>query len=223
QPGVLLHAPSGIGVVSPEAVCLASGAESVGIIAAHNADISAGHDITATAQGGISVVAKEAGIQLKSAGGKIELHAQGNDLHALAKTDVKIESIQGRVEISAPQELVLNCGGAYIRLKDGDIELGAPGNVYLKASHVEKTQGASLHTPASPLPAGYAAGYTLKDHAQAAMPFARYRVTTQQGDVFNGVTDRDGRTMSVNTLVPGDLKVELLSSEKWISFLLRPN
>ncbi|MFL6609019.1 MAG: type VI secretion system Vgr family protein [Pseudomonas sp.] len=209
QPGVLLHAPSGIGMVSPEAVCLASGAESVGIIAAHNADIGAGHNITATAQGGISVVAKEAGLQLKAAEGKVELHAQGNDLHALAKTNVKIESVQGRVEINAPQELVLNCGGAYIRLKNGDIELGAPGNIYLKATHVEKTQGASLNTPASPLPAGYAAGYTLKDDAQAAMPFARYRVTTQQGDVFNGVTDRDGRTMSVNTLVPGDLRVEL--------------
>jgi uncharacterized protein (DUF2345 family) len=127
----------------------------------------------------------------------------------MAKTNVKIESVQGRVEISAPQELVLNCGGAYIRLKDGDIELGAPGNIYLKATHVEKTKGASLNTPASPLPAGYAAGYTLKDHVQAVMPFTRYRVTTQRGDVFNGVTDRDGRTMSVNTLMPGDLRVEL--------------
>ncbi|WP_241150716.1 DUF2345 domain-containing protein, partial [Pseudomonas viridiflava] len=60
--------------------------------------------------------------------------------------------------ISAPQELVLNCGGAYIRLKGGDIELGAPGNIYLKASHVQKTGSARLDTPASPMPAGYAAG-----------------------------------------------------------------
>jgi len=41
------------------------------------------------------------------------------------------------------------------------------------------------------------------------MPFTRYRITTQQGEVFNGVTDKDGRTMSVHTLVPGALKVEL--------------
>jgi type VI secretion system secreted protein VgrG len=209
QPGVLLHAPNGIGVVSPQAICLASGAESVGIMAAHNTDISAGHDITATAQGGISLFAAGADLQLKAAQGKVEVHAQGDALHALAKTDIRIESVQGRVEISAPQELVFKCGGAYIRIKDGEIELGAPGNIYLKAAHVEKITGARLNTPTPPLPAGYAARYVLNDEAQAPIPFTRYRVTTQQGDIFSGVTDSEGRTMAVNTLVPGDLDIEL--------------
>lgn len=218
QPAVLLHAPAGIGVLSPKAVCLSSGGESVGIMAAHNTDISAGRDITAAAEGGVSVLAQLADLQLKAAQGKVELHAQGSNLHALAKTDIKIESVEGRVEISAPQELVLNCGGAYIRLKGGDIELGAPGNIYLKAANVQKLGSASLNTPASPLPSGYAGSYTLKDEAQVPMPFARYRVTTQQGEVFSGVTDKDGQTMSVHTLVPGDLKIELPESEKWISF-----
>ncbi|WP_369684196.1 DUF2345 domain-containing protein, partial [Pseudomonas gingeri] len=65
------------------------------------------------------------------------MHAQNDRLHALAKTDLKIESTEGRVEITAPQELVLHCGGAYIRLKDGEIEVGAPGNLYLKCAHVQ--------------------------------------------------------------------------------------
>lgn len=218
QPGVLLHAPAGIGVLSPKAVCLSSGGESVGIMAAHNTDISAGRDITATAEGGVSVLAQTADLQLKAAHGKVELHAQGSTLHALARTDIKIESVEGRIEISAPQELVFSCGGAYIRLKDGEIELGAPGNIYLKATHVQKLGSTSLTTPASPIPAGYAGGYTLKDEAQVPMPFTRYRVTTQQGEVFSGVTDQDGLTMSVHTLVPGGLKIELPESEKWISF-----
>ncbi|MCP1446063.1 type VI secretion system secreted protein VgrG [Pseudomonas sp. GGS8] len=218
QPGVLLHAPAGIGILSPKAVCLSSGAESVGIMAAHNIDISAGHDITAAAEGGVSVFAQRADLQLKAAQGKVELHAQGSNLHALAKTDVKIESVEGRVEISASQELVFNCGGAYIRIKGGDIELGAPGNIYLKAAHVQKLGSSNLDTPVSPLPAGYSGGYALKDKAQAPMPFTRYRITTQQGEVFNGVTDKDGQTMSVHTLVPGGLKIEFPESEKWISF-----
>jgi type VI secretion system secreted protein VgrG len=208
QPGVLLHAPAGIGVVSPEAVCLSSGGESVGIMAAHNTDISAGRDITATAEAGVSLFAHGADMQLKAAKGKVELHAQDANLHALAKTDIKIESLAGRVEISAPDELVLNCGGAYIRLKGGEIEIGAPGNIYLKSPHVQKLGGASLNTPATPIPAGYSGGYILKDEAQSPMPFARYRVTTQQGEVFNGVTDQEGNTMSVHTLLPGELKVE---------------
>nr|AAT90780.1 conserved hypothetical protein [uncultured proteobacterium QS1] len=218
HPGVLLHAPAGIGVLSPKTVCVSSGAESVGIMAAHNTDISAGHDITAAAEGGVSVFAQTADLQLKAAQGKVELHAQGSNLHALAKTDIKIESVEGRIEISAPQELVISCGGAYIRISGGEIELGAPGNIYLKAANVQKLGSASLNTPASPLPSGYAGGYTLKDEAQVPMPFARYRINTPQGEVFNGVTDKDGLTMSVHTLVPGGLKLELPESEKWISF-----
>jgi len=187
-------------------------------MAARNTDISAGHDITATAEGGVSVFAQRGNLQLKAAQGKVELHAQGSNLHALAKTDVKIESVEGRIEIKAPQELVLNCGGAYIRLKDGDIELGAPGNIYLKATDVKKFGSTSLNTPASPLPTGYAASYTVKDAAQAALRFSRYRITTQQGEVFNGVTDKHGKTMSVHTALPGNLKIELPGTEKWISF-----
>jgi type VI secretion system secreted protein VgrG len=212
QPCVLLHAPEGIGVLSPKAVCVASGAESVGIMAAHNTDISAGHNITAAAEGGVSLFAQQADLQLKADQGKVELHARGNSLHALAKTDIKIESLEGRVEISAPQELVLNCAGAYIRLKGGDIELGAPGNIYLKAAAVEKRGSTRLDTPASPLPTGYAGGYTLKDATQAVMRFSRYRITTAQGEVFSGVTDKDGKTMSVHTLLPGALNIELPAS-----------
>ncbi|MHC8314060.1 type VI secretion system Vgr family protein [Pseudomonas sp. LB3P31] len=207
QPGVLVHAPAGIGIVSPKAVCLSSGAESVVIVAAQNTDISAGKHITAVAEEGVSVFATSADLKLKAGKGKVDLHALGGSLHALAKTDVKIESVAGRVEITAPQELVLNCGGAYIRLKGGEIELGAPGNIYLKAAHVQQTGAASLTTVASPLPGGYSAGYDLKDEAQMPQPFTRYRITTQQGEVFSGVTDKNGQTMSVHTLVPGNLTI----------------
>ncbi len=218
QPGLLLHAPAGIGMASPKAVSVSSASESVSIVAAHNADISAGRSITAAAQDGIGLFAHSAGMQLKAADGPVELHAQGSDLHALAKTDIKIESVAGRIEISAPQELLLNCGGAYIRLKDGDIELGAPGNIYLKSTHVQKLKSARLDTPVSPVPAGYAAGYTLKEGAQAPMQFARYRITTAMGEVFTGVTDKDGLSMSVHTSLPGALSIELPESDKWISF-----
>lgn len=208
QPGVLLHAPAGIGLVSPESLCLASGRESVSIVAAHNTDISAGHDITATAEGAVSVVAQSGELQLKAVHGKVELQALGGSLHTLAQSDIKIESVDGRVVICAPQELVFKCGGTYIRLTDGEIEVGAPGNLYLKTAHVQKFDSASFDTPKTPLPAGYAANYTLSDEVGAARPFSRYRVTTRQGEVFKGVTDKAGNSMNVHTLVPGELEVE---------------
>ncbi|WP_425327794.1 type VI secretion system Vgr family protein [Pseudomonas nitroreducens] len=213
KPGLLLHAPEGIGVVSRQTVRLASGAESVGIMAGHNVDIGADRDITAVAQKTISLFAHGAGMQLKAGAGKVELHAQSDDLHALAQQDVKIESTSSRVEITAPQELLLHCGGAYIRIKDGNIELGAPGNIYLKAAHVQKQGATSLNITPTPLPAGYSAGYTLTDQHQQPMPFTPYRVTSPEGEVFEGVTDLAGRTMTIHTLVPRDLSIDMPTSE----------
>jgi type VI secretion system secreted protein VgrG len=112
EPGLLLHAPAGIGVVSPEAVLLSSGRDSVAITSSRSTNISAGHDITGTAEGAISLCAVTKGLDLKAVDGDVQLHAYGGAIHALATDQIKIESLAGRVEISAPEEIVFSCGGA---------------------------------------------------------------------------------------------------------------
>jgi type VI secretion system secreted protein VgrG len=216
EPGLLLHAPAGIGIITPEAICLSSGRESVAITSSRSTDISAGRNITGTAEGAISLCAVTKGLQLKAVQGDVQLHAQTGALHALANNDIKIESLGGRIEISAPEELLLNCGGAFIRIKDGEIELGAPGNIYQRADYVLKAGATTLTTPVTPIPYGYAAGYTLIDAQQAAARFVRYRITTQNGEVFNGVTDKDGRTMPVHTMLPGHVAIDFPQPEEWL-------
>ncbi|SET30213.1 type VI secretion system tip protein VgrG [Pseudomonas graminis] len=214
EPGLLLHAPAGIGIVTPEAICLSSGRESVAITSSRSTDISAGRNMTGTAEGAISLCAVTKGLQIKAVQGDVQLHAQSAALHALAQHDIKIESLAGRIEISAPKELVLSCGGAFIRIKDGEIELGAPGNIYHRAAYVLKAGATMLTTPVTPIPYGYGAGYTLVDAQQAAARFVRYRITTQNGEVFNGVTDKDGKTMPVHTMLPGHVAIDFPQSEE---------
>lgn len=222
KPGVLVHAPEGVGILSPETICISSGGESVGVMAGRNLDLSSGRDFTAVAEDSVSVLAQSSGMQLKAAHGKVELHAQDGDLHALASNEVKVESTGGRVEITAPQEIVLHCAGAYIRIKGGDIELGAPGNIYLKSANVQKLGSTNLNIPKTPLPGGYSARYVLKDDAQAPMRFTSYRVKTAAGEVFNGVTDREGKTMPLHTLTPDNLSIEFPEEAKYdIQFLLQ--
>ncbi|MDC6382988.1 DUF2345 domain-containing protein, partial [Pseudomonas graminis] len=214
EPGLLLHAPAGIGIVTPEAICVSSGRESVAITSSRSTDLSAGRNITGTAEGAISLCAVTQGLQLKAVQGDVQLHAQTGALHALANNDIKIQSLAGRIEISAPEELLLHCGGAFIRIKDGEIELGAPGNIYPRAVHVVKGGATTLTTPVTPIPYGYGAGYTLVDAQQAAARFVRYRITTQNGEVFNGVTDKDGKTMPVHTMLPGHVAIDFPQSEE---------
>jgi type VI secretion system secreted protein VgrG len=208
EPGLLLHAPAGIGVVSPEAVLLSSGRDSVAITSSRSTNISAGHDITGTAEGAISLCAVTKGLDLKAVDGDVQLHSYGGAMHALANDQIKIESLAARVEISAAEEIVFSCGGAFIRIKDGEIELGAPGNIHQRAAYVLKGGATTLTTPATPIPPGYAAGYTLSDPIKGYAPFARYLITTQEGERFHGVTDKDGRTIPVHTLLPGNVVIE---------------
>jgi type VI secretion system secreted protein VgrG len=208
EPGILLHAPAGIALVTPEAIAISSGRESVAITSSRSTDISAGRNITGTAEGAISLCAVTKGLDLKAVAGDMQLHAYDGALHALANDRIKIESLAGRVEISAPEEIVFSCGGAFIRIKDGEIELGAPGNIYHRAAYVQKTGATTLTTPATPIPPGYAAGYTLSGPDNGYAPFARYLITTQEGERFPGVTDKDGRTIPVHTQLPGNVVIE---------------
>jgi type VI secretion system secreted protein VgrG len=69
-------------------------------------------------------------MKLFAAKGKVEIQAQDDALEAIAKKDITVTSAEGKVEITAATELVVNCGGAYIKLSNGNIELGCPGNIY---------------------------------------------------------------------------------------------
>ncbi len=64
-------------------------------------------------------------------------------------------SVEGRVEITAAEELVVNCAGAYIRLSGGNIELGCHGNILLKSANVQKMGAADYDANKPELPVGF--------------------------------------------------------------------
>ncbi|RAN85544.1 hypothetical protein B5P41_34420, partial [Bacillus sp. SRB_28] len=102
------------------------------------------------------------------------------------------------MSINASQELSITCGGAYIKLSGGNIELGAPGNILLKCTNAQKMGPASLNTPPRTFPKGYGEGFTLKDPDSGEIqPFTFLRITTGEGEVYEGVSDEHGKTMRV--------------------------
>ncbi|HCN96808.1 MAG TPA: type VI secretion system tip protein VgrG, partial [Leclercia sp.] len=143
-PGMLLHAPEGIGMVSARTLRIASGSESVGIMSGDNTDISAGQSFTVAAGEAVSLLANNQGMQLLAAKGEVNIQAQSDALSVSAQQGLEIQSSEGTVTVSAHQELVLACGGAYIKLSGGNIELGCPGNILLKSANVQKMGAASL-------------------------------------------------------------------------------
>ncbi|HBX4458510.1 TPA: DUF2345 domain-containing protein, partial [Klebsiella pneumoniae] len=211
QPGIVLNAPQGVSISSPQAVRLSSGSACVGIVSQQNTDISALKRFTVAAGEAVSLLARKAGMKLFAAKGKIEIQAQDDALEATAKKDITVTSVEGRVEITAAEELVVNCAGAYIRLSGGNIELGCPGNILLKSANVQKMGKADFRVPPLELPEGFEERFTVKDQKTGdIVPFARYRITTEKGQVFEGRADADGKTASVYTALPESIKIELL-------------
>jgi type VI secretion system secreted protein VgrG len=212
--GILIHAPQGIGIVSPKAVRLASGGESIGLMSGNNTDISAGKSFTAVAGETLSLLASKSGMKLIAAKGKIDIQAQDDNIEALAKKDISITSVEGQISVAASKELVLTCGGAYIKISDGNIELGAPKNILLKAANVQKAGPASINSPPPELPKGFSGSYSLTDEDGKIMSKTKYKITTAEGDIYTGFTDEKGNTLPVNTVSPSSLIIEILSSVK---------
>ncbi|MGP6379868.1 type VI secretion system Vgr family protein [Yersinia bercovieri] len=209
EAGILAHAPEGIGIVSPKAIRLASGGESIGFMSGKNTDISAGKSFTVAASDTVSLFAQGAGMQLYAGAGKVDIQAQGDVLNASALQDVTISSSEGSVKVNASKELTLSCGGAYIKISGGNIELGCPGNILLKAANVDQTGPATLDTPPVTFPKGYKENFTLKDPASGEIkPFTRYKITTGEGDVFEGASDAVGKTLPIHTAMPASVQID---------------
>ncbi|WP_442779361.1 type VI secretion system Vgr family protein [Enterobacter cancerogenus] len=207
--GIVVSAPEGIGIVSPKAVRLASGGESAAVVSGGNTDISSGKSFTVAASESVSLFAQGADMQIFAGKGKVDIQAQGNGLKATAKKDIDVTSLEGRIEITAESELVLNCAGAYIKLSGGNIELGCPGNILLKAINVQKMGASTMNALVQELPRGYGEGFTIKSSETGeTMPFTYYRITTSEGDIFEGVSDVEGKTAPIYTSLPSSIKIE---------------
>ncbi|WP_334321564.1 DUF2345 domain-containing protein, partial [Gilliamella apicola] len=66
------------------------------------------------------------------------------NLNMAAKQDIKIDSVDGSVDLSAVKEITLMCGGSYIKLSSAGIELGTADNVYIKSNAMQKMGPANL-------------------------------------------------------------------------------
>lgn len=155
QPGLLASAPASIGVVAGGGVQMAA-KESISAVAGKNADFSVMKRFTAAAGEAVSLFAQKLGIKIFAAKGPVELQAQSNAMALTAEKDVSIASANGKVNLSAAKELILECGGAFIKIADGNITLGGPGDLFLKVLTIQKqgAQSLNLPVPQLPVPAG---------------------------------------------------------------------
>lgn len=142
QQALLLSAPAGIAHITPASTQLSSG-ENLIVTTGADADLSVAKKFRLGVKETISLFAQKMGIKIFASQGKVEIQAQGDAMDLLAKDTLTVASKDNQVFVTAKTEITLSCGGAYIRLKEGDIEMGTTGNIRMKCSLLQKMGPAS--------------------------------------------------------------------------------
>ncbi|TPE11965.1 type VI secretion system tip protein VgrG [Pantoea vagans] len=143
QSALLLSAPAGIAQSTPKSVQLSAGENVISTSGKHT-DFSTLKRFTVAAGERISLFAQKLGIKIFASKGKVEIQAQSDEMTLDALKDIRISSSEGKLIISAKQEIILTSGGGYIRIADGTVECAAPDKIIERGAVWQKFGGQSL-------------------------------------------------------------------------------
>jgi len=134
--------------------------------------------------------------------GKVEVQAQNDTMDLAAKQDVKIDSVDGNITITASKEIMLISGGSYIKIDASGIELGSSRNVTVKAIAMQKMGPATMDYRPLDIPDTFTQqdiqeGITLYLETEDGYPIptAQYIVRFQNGELRQGRLDREGKVV----------------------------
>ncbi|WP_176053088.1 type VI secretion system Vgr family protein [Paraburkholderia caribensis] len=153
EPVMLFTSPSGIGMATQQSLHV-SAEEQVNFVSGQGTHLAAGKSLIASVGEKLSLFVQNAGIKLFAAKGKVEIRAHSDNLEVTAQNVLKLLSATENIEAAAKQGILLTSGGAYVRIKDGNIEIHAPGKIDIKGAQHSFAGPESTNYPLPMLPRG---------------------------------------------------------------------
>ena len=218
QPGgqqvVAISGPDGVAIASNQSTTIAAGTN-LDQVAQRDSNHTTGRRWIHNAGESISLFVAGAKARIKhtikliAAKGNMQMQAQDGQLEATAQNDIVITSVNGKVVIQAPKEILLTAGGGYIRIGK-DIEIHNPGAQSQKAASFNLSGPASKNPILPPLPQA-----TLKPtdlvilyqyHDAAAVQGAKFTAKLADGSQRTGFTDAAG-TARLEDVPPGAVHI----------------
>jgi len=212
---VALHSESAMILDSKESLQLAA-KQNIDFSTPKNLQFFTGKSWIAKALDKISIFAKHAGIKIKSGEGDVEVAAQKGKMTLSSKQQMHVYSLNDFVRIESGKGILITAGGGYIKIQDGNIEIACPGLIELKAGQIQTKSGASLSSqlPAMPeLKSQYDEHFILHYPDGEPAKNLKYRITAEDGQVFEGVSGEDGKTTVFTKDAMTALNIEVFSPE----------
>ncbi|MDC0727060.1 type VI secretion system tip protein VgrG [Phytobacter diazotrophicus] len=206
QAVILLSAPKGVAMTSGENLQLAASKNLIAN-AGNHADIGVVKNMFVGVGQALSVFVRTAGIKLFANKGAISVQAQNDLMELLAKKSIEITSTEDEIKITAKKKIIINGGGSYIRLEGGGIEVGTPGDYNVKATYYGRKPGERMQPELMSLPvitsedddSSFDEQFLLQDNEGNPIAFQKYKISTSDGQVYRGMTDKDGKTLRIKT------------------------
>ncbi|PMS18379.1 type VI secretion system tip protein VgrG [Trinickia dabaoshanensis] len=211
EPIMLMASPSGIAFSTQQSTTV-SADRHVNVVTGGSTHIASGKSVIASVGEKLSLFVQNAGMKLFAAKGKIEVQAHSDAIELTAQKAVKVVSATQTVEVAGKQEILLTSGGAYIRIKDGNIEIHAPGTVDVKGAQRSFSGPASMGYPMPIMPINHLYDrpvWVVNDQGDA-IPNRPIRVHLKNGQVVTGKTDADGVAKLAISDQADILRVEIL-------------
>ncbi|OMP95928.1 type VI secretion system Vgr family protein [Raoultella terrigena] len=190
---ILGSAPKGIALVSGEDMQL-SASDNLTLTAGKQLDVGAQKDFTLAAGKQLSLYSRE-GARLFSSHNDIDIQAQGGNLTTWSTQDTHISSGK-KLVVTAQDELTLICGGGYIKIKGGNVEIGGPGKLLVKNSGIKKAGSGSMQGVMKSFePSTFDEKFVIRNALTKEPILGKaYKITMPDGSVVSGVTDASGAT-----------------------------
>ncbi len=209
---VAITARDGIVAGSSESIVLASQRD-IHAGSGRDANIGTGGSFFARAAKGVSVLACKLGIKLIAAGGDIKIQSQNGTIEISTSKQIKLIANE-KIELQSPsikfvaQGCQVDCGGGRITQQSSGIHT-------IKSSKFEQLNDGDgspekLNTPSQEVEHDQQVAIT---DLQTGEPLSncRYRISVEDGNTFEGVTNAEGLTERFNSKVAfARYQIELL-------------
>ncbi len=203
EAGLIASAPAGMALTSPKSVQLSAG-ENLVATAGDSAELTVRERFCVAAGGAISLFAQTLGLKCFAARGPVEIKALSDAMTLEANQDMTVNAVNGELVLNATKGITLISRGAYIKLKDGSVEIGASGELRLRNDHVQWGGAAVLDKALGetavqdPVFKNPTLGKFLlrDDRSGDPRPRVAYRIEVADGAVIRGVTDSEGYTQA---------------------------
>jgi len=113
--------------------------------------------------------------------------------------------------VTAQDELTLICGGGYIRIKGGNVEIGGPGKLLIKNAGIKKAGSGSLQGVMKSFePESFDEKFVIT-HPVSGKPLAKqsYEIHMPDGKILSGITDAAGNSSLITSQAIDGLKIVL--------------